>query len=175
MFAHNSMSLVVVALVLGSVCASEAPAAPAAAAADASGFLAAKPKVFAVNPAADSANAFSGVPAESFGGAKDAAPVPVSDGSAYGAMPAAPGAMASAGAMPAAPGEGGSGGVSTVLTAVGVTVLVMSLCSCAMVYCCCKECWTLSGASEVANSGDYDMANLGEAAAAGAAAEHFIS
>jgi len=195
MFAHYSSLLVVLALVLGPSCASEAPAAPAAsaapaaAAADVSGFLAAKPRVFAVNPAADSAGALTGARAESFGlggagGQADVAPPPellpakvtepvrMSDGNGEAfpaSLPQQAGAMTGAGAMPAAPGEGGSSGTSTVMNAVGITVLVMSLCFCAVAYCCCKElCGCIfggggDGAGAGADAGDYDMGNMAEA------------
>merc|ERR1740121_2818561 len=89
-------------------------------------------------------------------------------------LPQQAGAIAEAGAMPAGPSEGGSAGASTVFTAVGITVLVMALCCCAVAYCCCKElCGGLFGGG-AEGAGDYDLANLGEAGLAGAAAEHMI-
>jgi len=182
MFAHYSAPLAIIALALTtrSALASDAPAADVAVK---SGFLEAqKPRVFAVNTAAGSA--LTGMPADSFGGAGQpadvaptATPKAVSDGSseAYG-MPLSQqaGAIAGPGAMPAAPSEGGSGSASTVMTAVGVTILLMALCFCCIGYCCCKEvCGCLwDGVGEA--GGDYDLANLGEAAAAGAAVDHVM-
>jgi hypothetical protein len=186
MFAHYSMSLVVMAMALvGPTGASEAPVVSATAGADASGFLAAKtPRVFAVNPAAVGAGAFAGVPKESVEDvaqeadvappqslpAGKAAPVTMSDGSGEAfetSLPQQAGAMAGAGAMPAAPGGGGSDGTSTVFTAVGITVLVMALCCCAVAYCCCKELFSCffgdSGDGKIPDAGDYDMGNMAEA------------
>merc|ERR1712224_318757 len=67
--------------------------------------------------------------------------------------------------------SGGSSGVGTVMGAVICTAVVMLVCMCGVAYCCCKE---LCGEAEkLGESGDYDLANLGEAALAGGAAEHF--
>jgi len=137
-----------------------------------------------VNPAAGGAGALSGVPRESVedvaqeadvappqsSPAGKAAPVTMSDGNGEAfetSLPQQAGVMAGAGAMPVAPGEGGSDGTSTVFTAVGITVLVMALCCCAVAYCCCKELFSCffgdSGDGKIPDAGDYDMGNMAEA------------
>merc|ERR1712032_13516 len=103
-------------------------------------------------------------------GVPTATPKAVSDGSseAFG-MPA--GATAGPDAMPAAPSEGGSGSATIVMTTVGVTIVLMVMWLCCIGYCCCKGVcgWLFGGVGKA--GGDYDLANLGEAVAAGAVAQ----
>merc|ERR1712217_918755 len=62
---------------------------------------------------------------------------------------------------------GGNSSVHTVLVSVVGAVIVMTALCCCIAFCCCKEmCGCLFG--DTLSSGDYDLANLAEAGAAGA-------